>query len=574
LDKLARFLSKYPFLFPILLSIVTFVAIGWYVEKLARDITQLTAFEDASKYSTTVTQFRNFYSDKVIPNLKGLPDVTITHDYVDKKGAVPFPATLSIDFNELLSKQSGGAMVRVYSNYPWPWRQATGGPRDDFDRAALVALKADPSKPYSQVVTYNGQPVLRYATAIVMKQSCLGCHNSDPDSPIKNWKVGDVRGAQEIILPLADISKESQSALTETFIIMLFAAAAAVCLLYLTLKGLRKSLQLSEEVAQKGKEMNVKLQGEIEERKKAESALEESNRHLEDRVKVRTKELDEKNVDLENTLVELKQTQQQMVVQEKMASLGQLTAGIAHEIKNPLNFVNNFSELSVELVEELQELIGKSTDKFTADDQTYINSLLTDLRSNSDKINTHGKRADSIVRDMLMHSRGVSTEKQDTDLTALLDEYVNLAYHGIRAQDSSFNAKIEKNFDTTLEKISVFSQEVGRVFLNIINNALYASNVKRKRSGGVFLPIITLTTEQTEKSVVIKIKDNGEGIEKSIADKIFNPFFTTKPTGEGTGLGLSICYDIIVQEHQGTIEVNSVPGEYAEFVITLPKKKK
>jgi len=573
LDKLARFLSKYPFIFPIILSIVSLAAIGWYIHKLAHNITELAATEDAAKYSTTVTQFRNFYSDRIIPNLKGEPGITITHDYLAKKGAVPFPATMSIDFSDMLSQQTGGAMVRVYSNYPWPWRKATGGAHDEFEKEALVALHDDPSKPFSELTTFNGKPALRYATAVVMKASCVACHNSDPDSPIKNWKVGDVRGVQEIILPLTEITQQSQRAVTQTLIIMVLITLAALFLLYLTLRGLRKSLRMSQEVAQKRNEMNIQLQTEIEERKKVEVQLEETNRNLEDRVKSRTQELDQKNMTLETTLTELKQTQQQMVAQEKMASLGQLSAGIAHEIKNPLNFVNNFAELSTELLEELRTLLEKPSTQMSDEDRNALNELLSDLKNNSDRINVHGKRADSIVRNMLDHSHATASEQQDTDLNMLLDEHVSLSYHGIRAQDNTFNVKIEKHYDSNLERVPVFPQEIGRVFLNIVNNALYATREKRKRIDHDFMPILSLTTEQTDTTVIIKIRDNGDGVPKAIVNRIFDPFFTTKPTGEGTGLGLSICYDIIANEHHGKIRVDSVEGEYAEFIITLNKRR-
>ena len=572
LDKLARFLSRYPFLFPIILSVIALTAVGWYIEKLAHDITEITATEDAAKYSATITQFRNFYSDKIIPNLKGEPDITITHDYLDKKGSVPFPATMSIDFGDTLSEQTTGALLRLYSNYPWPWRKATGGAHDDFEKTALAALQADPTKPYSKLTMYEGRPALRYATAVVMKESCLGCHNTDPDSPIKNWKVGDVRGVQEIVLPLSGLAEQSRHAVLQTLIIMVLLTIGALFLLYLTLRGLRKSLRTSQEVAKKQGEMNTQLQTEIEERKKVEGELAETNRHLEDRVALRTKELDEQNKTLATTLIELKQTQQQMVVQEKMASLGQLSAGIAHEIKNPLNFVNNFAELSVELVDELREIIAKPATQIPKEDRALLNELLSDIKSHNTKINVHGKRADSIVRNMLDHSHATSSEQQETDLNALLDEYMSLSYHGIRAQDNTFNARLEKHFDVNLGKTRVFPQEIGRVFLNIINNALYATHEKQKKSNGTFLPILTLTTEQTDKTVIIKIRDNGDGVSKKIIDKIFNPFFTTKPTGEGTGLGLSICYDIIVNEHHGDIKVNTAEGEYTEFVITLNKQ--
>lgn len=269
---------------------------------------------------------------------------------------------------------------------------------------------------------------------------------------------------------------------------------------------------------------------------------------------------------------ELKAAQAQLIQSEKMASLGQLTAGIAHEIKNPLNFVNNFSELSVELATEIIEEIDKWSDRLDARDADYVKGMLQDIESNLKKINDHGKRADSIIRSMLLHSRGKAGEMQPTDLNALLAEYVSIGYHGIRATDNTFNIKIEADYDPDLGKITVVPQDIGRVFLNLINNACYATIQKKKELGESYFPILSVSTKREENQVVIRVRDNGKGIPQEIIDKIFNPFFTTKPAGSGTGLGLSISYDIIVQEHGGEFIVNSQEKEYAEFQITLPIK--
>src|SRR3989339_1785270 len=259
-------------------------------------------------------------------------------------------------------------------------------------------------------------------------------------------------------------------------------------------------------------------------------------------------------------LKELKSAQVQLIHSEKMASLGELTAGIAHEIKNPLNFVNNFSEISGELLDEMKtELENKNNEE--------VIELIENLKQNLEKINQHGKRADSIVKGMLLHSRGSSGEKTLTDINDLLDQYVNLAYHGLRAQDKEFNITIEKDYDKTLEKINVIPQDLSRVFLNIIHNACYAANEK-KISGSDFNPVLKVSTKNLNGKVEIRIGDNGNGIPANILDKIFQPFFTTKPTGEGTGLGLSLSYDIVVKQHSGEIKFESEEGTYTEFIIT------
>ncbi len=299
--------------------------------------------------------------------------------------------------------------------------------------------------------------------------------------------------------------------------------------------------------------------------------LEEYSRTLEQKVEARTQELQEKNQELATTLKKLKATQEQIIAQEKLASLGALTAGIAHEIKNPLNFVNNFAELSAELTEELLEEIENQKDRLDPESKEYIEEILSDLEQNVKKINQHGKRADNIVRGMLMHSGGKAGERQPTDINALLAEYVNLAYHGMRAKDTSFNITIETNYDDSLAPLNVVPQNISRVFLNVINNACYAAHEKKKQIGEGFLPQLLVSTKNLSDRVEIRIRDNGKGIPQESLDKIFNPFFTTKPTGEGTGLGLSISHDIIVQEHRGEIKIETEAGSYAEFIITLPK---
>ena len=300
--------------------------------------------------------------------------------------------------------------------------------------------------------------------------------------------------------------------------------------------------------------------------------LEEYNRTLEFKVEERTQQLQEKNQELASTLKKLKATQDQIIAQEKLASLGALTAGIAHEIKNPLNFVNNFAELSAELTEELLEEIENQKDNLDTETTEYIEEILNDLTQNVKKINEHGKRADNIVRGMLMHSGGKAGERQLTDINALLAEYVNLAYHGMRAKDSSFNITIETHYDDTIGLVNVVPQNISRVFLNVINNACYSAHEKNKELGEGFSPKLSVSTKNLDEQIEIRIRDNGKGIPDEIRDKIFNPFFTTKPTGQGTGLGLSISHDIIVQEHQGELKVNTEAGSYAEFVIVLPRR--
>ena len=266
---------------------------------------------------------------------------------------------------------------------------------------------------------------------------------------------------------------------------------------------------------------------------------------------------------VENTLAELKSAQNQLVQREKMASLGELTAGIAHEIQNPLNFVNNFSEVSIELLQELkEEVVSGHTE--------VVVSLADDLAQNLGKINYHGKRADSIVKGMLEHSRSSTGEKQLTDLNLLAEEYLKLSYHGFRAKDKSFNAEFITDFTPDLHQAGVVQQDMGRVLLNLFNNAFYAVHQKRKTAEKDYKPEVSVSTLSGDEGIIIKVRDNGNGIPAAIRDKIMQPFFTTKPTGEGTGLGLSLSYDIVVKGHGGSITVNTREGEFTEFTVTLP----
>ncbi|HEY4469839.1 MAG TPA: ATP-binding protein [Stellaceae bacterium] len=268
---------------------------------------------------------------------------------------------------------------------------------------------------------------------------------------------------------------------------------------------------------------------------------------------------------------DLKAAQANLIQAEKMASLGQLTAGIAHEIKNPLNFVNNFAGLSVELLNELKETAAPALSALDEDRRAEIDETVGMLTSNLDKIAEHGRRADNIVKSMLEHSRGVTGERREVDLNALIEEALNLAYHGARAQDQSFNITLERELEPELRRIELAPQEMTRVFLNLFGNGFYAVTKRARKNGEApFRPVLTVATRDCGDAIEVRVRDNGVGIPPEIRDKLFQPFFTTKPAGEGTGLGLSISYDIVTQQHGGTITVDSEPGAFTEFTIRLP----
>jgi signal transduction histidine kinase len=305
--------------------------------------------------------------------------------------------------------------------------------------------------------------------------------------------------------------------------------------------------------------------------------LKRQNLILEEKIEVRTKQLSDANQelneqreeitiqrdDLSSAISELKSAQTQLIQSEKMASLGELTAGIAHEIQNPLNFVNNFSEVSAEMIDELGEELDKG-------EVAEARAIALDVKQNLEKIRHHGRRADGIVKGMLEHNRTSTGQKEPTDINKLADEYLRLAYHGLRAKDKTFNAELVTHFEPDLPLVHIIPQDIGRVLLNLFNNAFYAVQQKTKTAGVDYEPGIILTTSAEKGNLLISVKDNGNGIPDAIKDKIMQPFFTTKPTGQGTGLGLSLSYDIVVKGHGGDIAVNSIVGEETVLTVTLP----
>jgi signal transduction histidine kinase len=291
-------------------------------------------------------------------------------------------------------------------------------------------------------------------------------------------------------------------------------------------------------------------------------ALEWERQSLEEKVRERTRELS-------RSLEELRAAQDRLIQTEKLASLGQLTAGIAHEIKNPLNFINNFSALSSELIDELNDVLIPAALDYKMREE--IDELTHILKGNLEKVVQHGRRADSIVKNMLLHSREGLGEFRQADINAIVEESLNLAYHGARAEKSGFNVALRRDFDPTAGMVDMYPQEITRVFLNLISNGFYAAIKRKEACDDVFEPTLSATTKSLGKKVEIRIRDNGTGIPTEIKEKMFDPFFTTKPAGEGTGLGLSMSYDIVVKQHGGKIDVVTEPGAFTEFIITLPR---
>jgi two-component system NtrC family sensor kinase len=367
-----------------------------------------------------------------------------------------------------------------------------------------------------------------------------------------------VKSRLYIILPLiiVNLTKDLVSVISNSFYVTYknyFEVASLFAFIWLVVMLILNNKQRKALEREKEKAAAREREFELTEKLKAQ---------LEIQVAERTAELTLQKEALEKAIVELKATQSQLIQSEKMASLGELTAGIAHEIQNPLNFVNNFSEVNKELLAELNEEIAKGN----YDD---VKAIANDITNNEEKIMFHGKRADAIVKGMLQHSRSSSGVKEPTDLNALCDEYLRLAYHGLRAKDKSFNATMKTDFDESIGTVNIVPQDMGRVILNLITNAFYAVTERKKQTQSDYEPTVSVNTKKLGDKVLISVSDNGNGIPQKILDKIFQPFFTTKPTGQGTGLGLSLSYDI-VKAHGGELKAETKEGEGSKFIIQLP----
>ena len=396
---------------------------------------------------------------------------------------------------------------------------------------------------------------------------------------------GDKRGEVEILLFLAELHKTDAEKKQDKEIVEWLSSALIIATEIKALDQLSKTrYQLYEYYKGAGNpdealmqlEIHIDLEKELHKNSITQKVqnLEISHRAEEARkeaeaIGLRNMELTQLNEEieaqkqkLEEALTELKSAQAQLIQSEKMASLGELTAGIAHEIQNPLNFVNNFSEVSNELLDEMKQEIDKG-------EMDEVKAIADDVKQNLEKILHHGKRADGIVKGMLQHSRTSTGQKELTDINVLADEYLRLAYHGLRAKDKSFNATMKTDFDESIPKINVIPQDIGRVILNLITNAFYAVSERKKLNIEGYEPVVTVSTRKFNDRITVHVKDNGTGIPQKVMEKIFQPFFTTKPTGQGTGLGLSLSYDI-VKAHGGELKVETIEGEGSEFIIQLP----
>jgi signal transduction histidine kinase len=564
--------------------------------------TGFTEHESTNYYQLGVTYWHLGNFEKALDNLFKSLEISRSIDFslmvgyaINVIGSIYFGTG---DYAKALEYYQQGLTIRRQSGDKWgeagsldnigstylklgDWKQAI-----DFCKQSLAINQSTGDKKGQANALLHLAEV--YAQANDKQQAADFCYES---LQIRRG-IGDKKGEAEILLFLAELQRahfkeeEKESLFEGLFKAMKIAEdIKAIDLLAKMHGALYESYKLCENHAEALKHLEFQIDIEKELHKdainqkvlnleithRAEEAKKEAEifrlRNVElaglyEESKKQKEEIEQQKKIAENSLTELKAAQQQLIQSEKMASLGELTAGIAHEIQNPLNFVNNFSEVNTELIEELEQEAGKGN-------IDEVKSIANDIKENEQKINLHGKRADAIVKGMLQHSRLSTGQKEPTDINVLADEYLRLCYHGLRAKDKAFNAAIKTDFDNTIGKINIIPQDIGRVVLNLLTNAFYVVNQKKRLNIEGYEPIVSVSTKKLGNKISIIVKDNGNGIPQKVLDKIFQPFFTTKPTGEGTGLGLSLSYDII-KAHGGEIKVETKEGEGSEFVIQLP----
>jgi signal transduction histidine kinase len=484
--------------------------------RLSNQVMHTSALEGTAAYAQALVAFRTLYSSEVVGRVDG-SKVVVSHEYREIPGAIPLPATLSIELGQAIAAQGSGMDVRLYSAYPFPWRAATGGPTDDFERVALETLTASPEQPFYRFEDHDGELFLRYAVADRMRPACVACHNGRADSPKRDWKEGDVRGVLAITRPLQVVRATTNAGLAETVLLMGGTTLAWLGLLALVVSSLRSTA----------------------------AELEQHKAHLEERVAERTRELG--------------QAQTQLAQKEKLASVGQMVAGVAHEINNPINFVGGASVAIEHKLDDFEKLLFQLMDDPEGKTEVgaEIKSRFGGLRQSVGTIENGVERVKAIVLALRTFSRSDAPERAPADLVAGIESTLQLA--GFKLAKVTLIRDLQP-----LPPVVCHPGQVNQVVLNVVMNAIQAVSEVEGRP-----PTVTIRTHVDGEFAVITVTDNGVGISDEHKSRIFDPFFTTKAVGEGTGLGLSISY-AIVKAHGGRIEVESTPGVGTTFRIWLP----
>jgi len=506
MKTLYRFITRKPFVTPSVLGIIGVCFIVWFTNKLNHEVKIFAAHQSAEQYVDLILSIKSIIEEDKLNTLE---------TFSQKKYSKELANQLIQQIQKYLNESEHPITVSIHQEKPDKFSL------DHDINNAYSILTSNPKAVFTVVSNFNNERIYRYAVNI----------NAD-GLPVTML---------EVRIPLDKLEQHSQQYLIQLIVALSILGTVVLFILYMTLKGMRWQQR-------------------------------QQTKELEHKVRARTQSLAEQNKQLEDTMNTLQEAQEQLVVQEKMASIGVLTAGIAHEIKNPLNFINNFSDMNAEMLDELKEEILQLKN-VPDENKEIIEGIIEDIEINCQKVNEHGKRAESTVKNMLLQSRNSDDQAELTDINKLVEEYLNLAYHGMRAQDVNFNVKMVKELDNALPQLTISQQNIGRVILNIINNALYAAYEKKAKIADLpesFMPTVTVWTKFDNEYVYIGIRDNGIGISEEGQKKVFEPFYTTKPAGLGTGLGLPICHDIVVEDHNGDLKLESKLNEWTEFTIVLP----
>lgn len=521
--------------------------IVFHFSRLQNELIRTAALHDAERYSAAIASFRSLYTSEVVGRVR-TQGIEVTHDYRDRNGAIPLPATLSMLLGNSLTQDSERSAMRLYSDYPFPWRHE-GGPRSDFEREALRQLRSNPDRPYYRFSERDGRPVLQYATADRMRHSCVACHNSHPDSPKTDWKVGDVRGVLEIVRPLDNFANSVQAQLKSTALIWtVFAVILFASLMYVMASHVRRrvlatqALVEKELVTRENEELQEAIQRAEIEHNKAEQAWAELSRS------------------------------------EKLASVGQLAAGIAHEINTPIQFVGDNVSACADMFDDVKQVVGEYRNLASELEQQHlcaetvarVRELEVELDvdytfEDAPKAFAQSLEGVERVRTIVQAMKDFSHvdragARSSFDLNAALESTITVS-----CNEWKYVAEIDTDF-ADLPLVEGYPGELNQVFLNLLINASHAIQDK----GTDALGKISIQTRLQDDGVRISIADTGTGISESIRKKIFDPFFTTKPVGRGSGQGLAISYNIIVKRHYGRIDLESEEGEGTTFHIWLP----
>jgi signal transduction histidine kinase len=577
-----RLLTKHTILLLAILLISGFAAALFNMSNLSSDLIQSQAIQSSALYAQAIKEARTLYSKNVVTRVKEVPGIHVITDYNSQLGGIPLPATYLIELSKSITDQNPGMSLRLYSDYPFPSRVQEGGARDDFEKTALEYLRRHPTESFVRFENFQGRPSLRYAEADIMKPSCVACHNTDPNSPKRDWKVGDVRGVVEINRFLDSFMNQTRAGLSRTFSTLGGLLALSLVGIALVITRLRQTSEEMElQVIDRTLQLRQTNEELLEEKIKVEQSALQAQEHAQ-QLGESEAQLNQKAQALQQSLQELQSIQVQLVQSEKMSSLGQLVAGIAHEINNPISFIHgNLNPLDhhtqellnvVKLyqqhypdpVSDIQVMAEEIDLEFLQEDLTKI---ITSMKIGTDRIC-------QIVLSLRNFSRMDEAAVKSVSIHEGIDSTLMILQHRLNPHSNSPAIEVIKDYGN-LPPVECYPGQLNQVFMNLLANAI--DTIEEDRAQRTFQENndrpsqITIQTSILDNQwVEISIADNGKGIPQQIQNRIFDPFFTTKEVGKGTGMGLSISYQIITENHYGKLECLSNPNQGTKFSIQIP----